>query len=295
MSSPLPSLFAGLCDDAAVFPPGNMPLTRAVPAHRIHRAAPYAGVVGLFVLGAKDLGQLADLTIDLAPNSIALSLTVPGPAAAEEALERAEAIPAVRVAALEVPVPEDVDPAPLVSTLHSVHQSIGRVLPTYVELPRDSRRTAVLAELSGSPFRAKMRTGGVRADLYPDEHELAGTILAAVEAGTPFKATAGLHHALRNTDPETGFEQHGFLNVLLATAAATDTAEHGDLVELLATRDPDTVAGRARDLDAGVRETFHSFGTCSITDPVTELVHLGLLPTDHLTPTLRSYPTEPPS
>jgi len=29
-----------------------------------------------------------------------------------------------------------------------------------------------------------------------------------------FKSTAGLHHAPRNADPPTGFEQHGFRNLL---------------------------------------------------------------------------------
>jgi hypothetical protein len=38
--------------------------------------------------------------------------------------------------------------------------------------------------------------------------ERLAAIAAVVAAGVSFKPTAGLHHALRNTDPETGFEQH---------------------------------------------------------------------------------------
>ena len=39
-------LFAGLFDDAALFPPGDLPLAEAVPAHRGHRTAWYAGRSG---------------------------------------------------------------------------------------------------------------------------------------------------------------------------------------------------------------------------------------------------------
>lgn len=121
---------------------------------------------------------------------------------------------------------------------------------------------------------------------------------AAVAADVPFKATAGLHHALRNTDPETGFEQHGFLNLLLATARARAGANVDDIAEVLALRDADQVCaavrevapdgrevapdGRevapdGREVTADVRTSFCSFGTCSITEPVEELLALGLI------------------
>jgi hypothetical protein len=58
----------------------------------------------------------------------------------------------------------------------------------------------------------------------------------------PFKATAGLHHAPRNADPQTGFELHGFRNLLIAAGAARGGA--GELVGLLAERAP--VGGRRR-------------------------------------------------
>lgn len=47
----VPPLFSGLCDDAAIFPPGDLPLPQAVPAHRLHRAAWYAELVGPFSAG----------------------------------------------------------------------------------------------------------------------------------------------------------------------------------------------------------------------------------------------------
>ena len=128
-------------------------------------------------------------------------------------------MPQVRVVALEVAVPTGVDPAQVVPTLDAAVAGHPG-LEVYVELPRDERRPALLAALVGSRHHAKLRTGGVRADLYPDEDELAAAVVACVAAGVAFKATAGLHHAVRNTDPTTGFEQHGFLNVLVAVDAA---------------------------------------------------------------------------
>jgi hypothetical protein len=110
--------------------------------------------------------------------------------------------------------------------------------------------------------------------------ELAAAVVALTRAGLPFKATAGLHHAVRNTDPQTGFEQHGFLNLLTAVDAALAGADEARVERLLAERDPERVAAQARAAGArasSVRGQFRSFGTCSITEPLEELVVLGLL------------------
>ncbi|MGN0062864.1 MAG: hypothetical protein ACI379_01370 [Nocardioides sp.] len=148
----------------------------------------------------------------------------------------------------------------------------------YVEVPRDERRDDVVAALAGTPHRAKVRTGGVRADLYPDAEELAATLAVLVTAGVPFKATAGLHHALANTDPETGFDQHGFLNVIAAVDLLLDGGTESEAAGRLAEREAAAVtewALAATDRSAAVRSAFTSFGTCSIADPRDELAELG--------------------
>jgi len=270
----VPELLVGLCDDAAVFPPGSLPLEQAVPAHVEHARGRWAALVGPFILAAADLDRLAPLAAGLPEGSFDLTVTVPLPGVAD-AVAVAGRIPAVRLVGLEVVVPEDVGAAEVVPALD---REVPAGVTAYVELPRDHRRAGLVAELAGTRFLAKLRTGGVRADLYPDELELAAAVHTAVAAGVPFKATAGLHHAVRNTDPRTGFEQHGFLNLLAATGAAADGASVDRLVEVLADRDPGSVAARVRGLDARVREWFRSFGTCSISEPAEELVDLGLLP-----------------
>ncbi|MEU1515660.1 hypothetical protein ABZ490_26505 [Streptomyces sp. NPDC005811] len=280
MSAPptpeVPPVLAGLFDDAAVFPPGSLPIEEAVPAHVAHTRSAHAGLVGAFVLAAKDVDRLTEPTAGLPEGSFGLSVTVALPGVSD-AVAAARRIPAVRLAGLEVAVPDGIAAEAVVPALAEAIDADSD-LSVYVEVPRDARREPLLAALAGTPYLAKFRTGGVRAELYPDERELAAAVLAAVRAGVPFKATAGLHHALRNTDPETGFEQHGFLNLLTATDAALRGAEEDELVRLLADRDGDAVAGRVRALTPEVRDVFRSFGTCSVAEPATESAGLGLLP-----------------
>ena len=68
----------------------------------------------------------------------------------------------------------------------------------------------------GAVGQGPLRRPGGRA--FPDRGPLAAFLIGAAELGVPFKATAGLHHAVRYRDPATGFNHHGFLNLLLATA-----------------------------------------------------------------------------
>jgi hypothetical protein len=217
------------------------------------------------------LPELARITAPLRPGSFAISLTAPAPALAK-ALDAAHAAAALRVVAVEVSLPDGLTPSEVVA-LVADREDDAR---TFVELPRDERRGPLLQALARRGLAAKLRTGGLAADLHPGEAELAEAIVALVGAAVPFKATAGLHHAVRNTDRTTGFEQHGFLNLLVATAAARSGASAEEVAGLLADRDPARVATRARGLDTSVRASFRSLGTCSIIEPVEELEALGL-------------------
>ncbi len=270
----------GLCDDAALFPPGSLPLEEAVPAHVEHRGGPHRRMVGPFVVAASQLPALAPVVQDHRPGSFEVAVTVPSPAAVDRAMRSAGQVPALRVVAVEVAVPADVAAADVVPAL-DVALTGWPDVTVFVELPRDERRGALVAALSGTSYLAKLRTGGVEAHLYPDEDELASMLVDTARAGLPVKATAGLHHAVRNTDPGTGFEQHGFLNVIAAVDAALSGAGTEELAAVLAERNPDTVAARVRDIGSRVdrvREQFRSIGTCSIDEPVQELVELGLAP-----------------
>jgi hypothetical protein len=166
--------------------------------------------------------------------------------------------------------------------VRALDEVLPATVPAAVEVPRSAAREEVLDVLAGTRYRAKLRTGGLRPELFPSAQELAETLHACVARDVAVKCTAGLHHAVRQTDPVTGFEHHGFLNVLLAASALSAGApppiavEHlrasdaGDMVAALRAWPPSRV-DRARAL-------FTSFGTCSVLEPVDDLVALGLLP-----------------
>lgn len=276
-------LLSGLCDDAAIFPPGNLPLAQAVAAHRHHRASRHADLVGPFVVSGAHLDALEQVLSDEGGSGgmgaeLRLAVTT-RPGSVESLLERTASMRGARLAALEVTVEERVEPLEVVSSLRRLIAGTASV-EVFVEVPRDERALTLIEALATTPFAAKFRTGGERADLYPDEAELANTLTAAVTAGVPFKATAGLHHAVRNTDATTGFEQHGFLNVMAATSAALSGAASPHVAEVLSQRDGKALADVLRRDGMATRKLFRSFGTCSIDEPVEELRRLGLLPDD---------------
>ncbi|MFJ3216829.1 hypothetical protein ACIPLC_13000 [Kitasatospora sp. NPDC086801] len=287
----IPELFHGLFDDAAVFPPGNLPVAEAVPAHRGHRAAWYADAVGPLLCGAGRLGELAAAAVGGATAAstgaaasgsaavagsapIRVGLVLPG-GSAELGPALAAAAP-FEVAIVELAVR---DAAEAVAALDRL---LPPNVPAAVELPRELLRgdglDEVLDVLVDSPYRAKFRTGGVVAEAFPDEEELAAFLTGCALRGLPYKCTAGLHNALRHTDPATGFEHHGFLNVLLA-AQETDRAV---AAAVLAERDGAVLAKAVHSLTdrqvTVIRNSFTAFGTCSIAEPLDDLAALGLLP-----------------
>lgn len=268
MTGPRTGLFDGLYDDAAIFPPGNAPLDEAVAAHRAWRTSPHAALVGLFVCSPARLDELAVLGADFP-----VSVTYP-PVVEEAVYGRHESHETLEVASVEVPYAED--------AWGTLAAAVRRTR-VFVEVPLRELTPGLADRLAAAGMLLKMRTGGADASMFPAAAALAEGIVTAVAAGLPFKLTAGLHNALRHRDPETGFEHHGFGNVLAATAAALDGADAAAVAAVLDTTDAPAVVRRLRDLSgdevAAVRRQFLSFGTCSIQEPLDDLAALGLLPT----------------
>ncbi|WP_285733785.1 hypothetical protein [Nocardiopsis sp. ATB16-24] len=273
-------LYRGLFDDAALFPPGNAPMAEALPAHRAHRAALRAHYVGPFLVSDARVAELRQVLRseedDHAPLTVVV--TVPGGAdAVAPAIEAVLADPALRLAGVEAAAAPGRVPAVASRLTAHLPEGVGG----FVEVSRQADVRTELEALVGTGLHAKFRTGGLTPEAHPDEEELAAFLYTVVELGLSFKCTAGLHHAVRHRTDE-GFEQHGFLNILVATAALLDGSPPKEAVGLLAERDGPRLAGLAAELTdteaQKVRRTFRSFGTCSVTEPLEDLVVLGALP-----------------
>ena len=124
----------------------------------------------------------------------------------------------------------------------------------------------------------KVRCGGLTADAFPAVEQLGFFLQFCVDNDIPFKATAGLHHAVRHFDPSLGVDRHGFLNLVLAVCEAVEqrdpvpvlrTSDVGSLVRL-ARAVPEETAERARQL-------LVSYGSCSTSTPIEDLTTLGVI------------------
>jgi hypothetical protein len=217
-------LLERLIDHAPMFPPARLPLPEALEDHRAARASDESWMLARFVCPASSLNDL--------PDGLPVSAVLDdGPVGNVQAVEvRAADARAIR-------------DFPLVDA----------------EVFFEIADPALLEPIRERGAAAKVRCGGETVLSVAD---LAAFIRACREAGVPFKATAGLHHAVRTAD------EHGFLNLLAAAGSdnVEEKLESDDVDELLAV-DP-----------RRARTALRAIGSCSFWEPVDDLKALGILP-----------------
>jgi hypothetical protein len=145
--------------------------------------------------------------------------------------------------------------------------------PEYAQLVDEVYLEGVgLDEVEAVGAGAKVRCGGVTV---PSPEELGGFVRSCRERGIRFKATAGLHHAVRTKS------EHGFLNLLAAVVFGHEEDALAESDEDAFLLDEDAFAWRHRsagaDELAAARGRFSGIGSCSFTEPVEELERLGML------------------
>jgi len=279
----VPPLLARLVDDAALVPPSAASVVDTVKMHLAARRAPHAGVIGFLLCPISRLGALVTALRKARPaQPVVLSLVADTglgglPKAISTALDNTKLLDLRMV---EVPAPSDVDSTWLVQLTEFVPDDVVRVVEPRRGRPEWLEGVRRVAEAGCWP---KLRCGGKSAESFPSVEEVADFLAIATTTGRPFKATAGLHHAVRHHDESTGLTHHGLLNMLVGTAHAVAGASAH---EALRCTDPAALATEASALSEDrcrvVRDVFACYGSVSLTDPVADLVRLGLLPNpDH--------------
>jgi hypothetical protein len=240
------ALFAGLIDHAPTFPPASLPLAEGLAEHRRVRATEAGWIVNRFVCPGSKLAELGDEPLRL--SVIVDNGLLP---AADARIEAVEAT--------------GVDPEVLVDAAPEI----------YYELPLRGELWFRILRLGELGMRAKVRCGGTA---LPSIAALAQLVQECHRQKVPFKATAGLHHPVRES------EEHGFLNLLAAAVFEGDEEEalaEEDQAAFAVTAEAFTWRNRSASSDeiARVRQDlFVSFGSCSAQEPIEGLEALGMLP-----------------
>jgi hypothetical protein len=151
---------------------------------------------------------------------------------------------------------------------------------------------ATLSNAANRVF-AKIRTGSVVADQIPTIEQVSRFITACARDYVPFKATAGLHHPIRNeyrltyeANSDCG-TMHGFLNMFVATLCAFEyQLNEQEIAQILNEREAHNFHFEDdriqwHHLTIGIDrieslryQSIQSFGSCSFVEPTAELCEL---------------------
>lgn len=283
------ALLAAAVDYAGLFPPAALGMAEAVAEYAAASDGPDAWLLGRFVIPAARLGEFADARAALPGMRPAWHASAIVAAGADADLDIVAATNTtargqVLVDALEC------KPAAL-DGIDWLAERAG-ACEVFVEIPADADLDAWLERIAATGLSAKIRTGGVTAAAFPAAAGVAAFLAAVTRAGVRFKATAGLHHAVRGAyrltyEPDAPqATMYGYLNVLLAAAAlraghaqsvAEDLLQRHDAASLTFTDDavhwgPMTFPTA---LVSDTRAQMAGFGSCSFREPAAELQPLA--------------------
>jgi hypothetical protein len=166
---------------------------------------------------------------------------------------------------------------------------LTRQAEVFVEAARLAEFAGIAPAIARAGAFGKIRTGGVTADAFPGSRDVHGFLDTCRQHGIRFKATAGLHHAVRGEyrltyepSPPTGV-MFGFLNIAVAAALLWFGAEEAAVIDALEEGSADAFAFS----DAGITWRDHhltpsqldevrsgffaGFGSCSFREPMGEI------------------------
>jgi len=287
-------LLAGIVDYAGLFPPASLAMSKAASNYALYRNGTHAWMLGRFVLPVSRLTEFAFAVQQMPVESetstpwklsVLVGVDWLGEMRIVEEFNRKMTFAKIDAVETRASKAEEIS---------RFQQGVTAGMEVYIEVPVDSD-PELLAAIASAGVRAKVRTGGRTAEVFPTTANLVRFIQRCVTAGVRFKATAGLHHPMRSSYRLTyapnspSGPMFGFLNVFLAAAFARQGMSATELALVLEEQSPEafqfdgnTILWRGhlleqQDIEMARATVATSFGSCSFREPVDELTSLGML------------------
>ncbi|MFS0764416.1 hypothetical protein [Peribacillus phoenicis] len=304
-------LLENLIDYAGLFPPANLPLDAAIENYANYINSEDAWMLGPFIIPVKKINELqayADLFLKKKP----LNLSVVGRKSESEnecvvqLKEDLEQIHAYsnkynvwsNVEAFEMPLPSIVPTQDLLEEVSSGAKKLGMKAFCEMSLVNDdhwkknlcSTLDAIVAfnSLHKDRLGVKLRTGGIKAEMFPSPEKVAFVIASCRDRDLPIKFTAGLHHPIRMYREEVNTKMHGFLNIFLAGMLAYHLNLDEERIEKIISDENTshfTIADdrlvwkslsiTSQEMKELRKNSLCSFGSCSFDEPRDELLELS--------------------
>jgi hypothetical protein len=292
-ANPAQVLLSAAIDYAGLFPPAALSMREAVANYAAYRAGTHAWALGRFVVQVARLDEFGmALASQQGGGRWRLSALAAGDMAADIAKatafnKRHEGTAIIDTLEFKAATASSIGDAAKLAEARFV---------TFHEISVAGDPRELLRAIAHAGGRAKIRTGGVTVDAFPEPAALARFLEQCAAARVPFKATAGLHHPIRAAHRLTGEPgsqkaiMHGFVNLVLAAAFAQAGWNAGQLTQVLDEQSPsafrfgpDAVSWRGHPLSidalqASREELLISFGSCAFEEPINDLQMLGWLP-----------------
>jgi hypothetical protein len=321
MTSSVRAFLEGIIDYAGLFPPARLSMAEAVRNYSSYKVRPDAWILGRFVCPASRLEELLAAAERPLVSECAFPIAAVGRGGATVSqffdglradLDAIRAIedraPAV-VDALELRIPPDIfasseaDVRQLFLRANDWFDSRGHSLYRYFEVPQGgdwqelARQVIGLLSVIGLAHAGdpsvpglKLRCGGLEPAAIPPVDDVAFALVRCRDHRVPFKATAGLHRALRHFDADLKCPVHGFLNVFGAGVLAhARRLTEPQVRRIVADQDPSDFIfddegfrfcdwrATSAEIALARKDLFLSFGSCSFDEPLEDLCNLGLL------------------
>jgi hypothetical protein len=289
----LRALLTGLIDYAGTAPPAALSMDAAMHNYAAYRRGEHGWMLGRYILPLSSLADFERGWVSMPSEEKAgtpwrISLTVPSCTALDvEKIASFNARATAVVDAVEVKA-ENKD------EIRQARDRLPEGITPYFEMAT-SIAADLIPALEKMRARAKVRTGGLTAQMFPPSADIVRFMSLCAAHKVAFKATAGLHHPLRSVHPFipepacTSGLMHGFVNVFLAAALIHAGGIQEQAVQTLDEESPtafhfDDTGARwhnnrltIQQLQVARDQFAVSFGSCSFEEPVNDLRGLGWL------------------